>query len=266
MSSHYRTWHTHHVGQLQITVALEPATPDLNVESHRRLGDFAKRLVDLFTAERLWATWAVGAPGRSKVCAAVIRAAAEHEIAILGDAEWLGPEAGRTRFARELAARITQARCAGISVTSLVTPLLPPQAHIDLVVKYGISAVAGGQHEKRPAHREAIPQALHYGVWQLPASARMPTAGSWWFSGRRLLMRRIGSAAKNAATFHLVIDAPALERASNGNVRNLARITRRIAEFRDRGLLQVETLAQAAARLTSVPAVTPQRSILRQAA
>ena len=37
---------------------------------------------------------------------------------------------------------------------------------------------------------------------------------------------------------------------------------RRIAELRDRGLLRVETLGTAAARLSDLPAATPQRSIL----
>lgn len=266
MSSHVRTWQQHHFGQALITVELDPAAADLNIEHHRRLGEFTKRMVEVFTAERLWATWAVGDPGRSAHCATVIRAAAEHEIAILGDANWLGAAAGRTCFARGLAARITEARRAGIRITSLVSPVAPPQEHIDLVVKYGISAVAACQPPARHRTQQATPHALHYGVWQLPASERMPVAGSWFSSGRRSLLRQIRRAANDAATFHLVIEAAALESEAKRSIRDLTWIARRIAELRDRGLLQIETLAQASARLANVPAAAPQRSILRLAA
>ena len=40
---------------------------------------------------------------------------------------------------------------------------------------------------------------------------------------------------------------------------------RRVAKLRDRGLVQVETLGAAAARLSDLPVATPQRSILRRA-
>jgi hypothetical protein len=103
-------------------------------------------------------------------------------------------------------------------------------------------------------------------LWELPPSARLPLATSWLFSGRRALLRRIRAASKDAALFHLVIDAPALASQARGGVTTIARVARRIAELRDRGLLHVETLTEAAARLADVPAVTPQRSILRVAA
>ena len=42
-------------------------------------------------------------------------------------------------------------------------------------------------------------------------------------------------------------------------------LVKRVAALRDRGLIRVETLRQTAARLSDVPAVSPQRSILRVA-
>ena len=66
--------------------------------------------------------------------------------------------------------------------------------------------------------------------------------------------------------FHLVIDGPGVELESKRGERTIALVARRVAEWRDRGLVQVETLAQAAARLANVPAVKPQRSILSRAA
>jgi hypothetical protein len=45
----------------------------------------------------------------------------------------------------------------------------------------------------------------------------------------------------------------------------IAWLMRRVATLRDRGLVRVETLRSAAARLSDVPTVKPQRSILRAA-
>jgi hypothetical protein len=91
-----------------------------------------------------------------------------------------------------------------------------------------------------------------------PAS-RLP-GGGW------ALTRRIRSAAVDAATFHWVIDVPAIAAEAGRTERIIARVARRIAELRDRGLVQVETLTMAAARLAAVPAASPQRSILLRAA
>jgi hypothetical protein len=79
------------------------------------------------------------------------------------------------------------------------------------------------------------------------------------------MWRRIRHASHDAATFHLVIDAPAMSEDNGRSERTIAWLMRRVATLRDRGLVRVETLGTAAARLSDVPAVTPQRSILRAA-
>ena len=264
MSSHSRTWQKFQTGHLMITVELEPAMAELSVESHRRLGEFTKKLLGVFASARMPATWAVRDPGRSPACTPIVQSAVEHEIAILGDTSWIGAEAGRTRFARELSQRVALARQAGMNVTSLVSRVAPVREHFDLVVKQGVSAVAGIEQSTAARLLQPTPRALHFGVWDLPASQRLPMPASW-FSGRRALVRKIRAAAHDAATFHLIIDAAA-ELATRGGVDHLARTTGRIAELRDRGLLQVETLAQTASRLSAVPAAVPQRSILLRAA
>jgi hypothetical protein len=65
---------------------------------------------------------------------------------------------------------------------------------------------------------------------------------------------------------HLVIDASAMEAEGRSALRAIQWLIRRVALLRDRGLVQVETLAAAATRLSDLPAAKPQRSILRQAA
>jgi hypothetical protein len=62
-----------------------------------------------------------------------------------------------------------------------------------------------------------------------------------------------------------MLDVPAIEAAGRSATQTVEWLMRRVAKLRDRGLLQVETLATAAARLSNLPVVKPQRSILRQA-
>ena len=260
-----RTWQPHRVGHLLITVELDPVADGHSVERHRGLARLTSTLADLFHAHRLPATWAVGDPAHSAATSIVLLSDVPHEMAILGDPSWLGPTAGRTRFARELARRITQARRTNIEVAALVPRVAPIEHDIDLVVKHGIHAVAGVGEPAGRRSQIAVPRALHYGVWELPPTARLPVASSWFGSGRWSLLRRIRRAARDAATFHLVIDAPAIEEQGAAAEKTVAWLVRQVAQFRKRGLLHVETLGAAAARLSDIPARSPQQSVLRRA-
>jgi len=102
-------------------------------------------------------------------------------------------------------------------------------------------------------------------VWEVPVAAKLPVASSWLVSGGRALWRKIRRAARDAAMFQLVIDAPTIEALDPKAERTIAWLMRRVAELRDRGMLRVETLGAAAARLSDVPVRSPQQSILRQA-
>jgi hypothetical protein len=195
-----------------------------------------------------------------------MRSAVAHEFAILGDATWVGTTAGRTRFARELSRRVSQSRAAGLTVRTLVPRDASIEHNIDLIVKQQITAIAG-THAQSPAARPiATPRALHYGVWELPIAGKMPARSGWLSSGGWAIWRRIRQAARDAATFHLVIDAPEICDEGRGAEKTVAWLMRRVATLRDRGLVRVETLGAAAARLSDVPAVKPQTSILRRVA
>jgi hypothetical protein len=270
-SASRRTWHKHHVGRFHVTVEAEPQMATLAKEAsppklsdHRGLANVAKKLVEVFDAHRLPATWAVGDPAHSATTALVTLSAVPHEMALLGDHHWLGPTAGRTRFARELTRRVTQARAQGIEVVTIVPRVAPLAEQIDLVVKQGLHAVVATNDAASLRGRGAGPQSLHYGVWEFATTERLPSESSWLFAGWKL-SRRIRQAAHDTATFHLMIDAAAIEEQGAWAIRMIGGMARRVAVLRDRGLLQVETLGAAAARLSDLPGVTPQRSILRAA-
>lgn len=259
------SWQQHHVGHFLLTVELDPVANGHSLQQHRGLARLTDELCELLSAHRLPATWAVGDPAHSAATAKVLPSDIPHEMAVLGDPSWLGPTAGRTRFARELARRLAQARRAGLPVAALVPRVASIEGDIDLVVKHQIHAVAGvgcpdGRQSPLPSAH-----ALHYGVWELPASAKPPWTSSWLGGGRRSLWRRIRRAARDAAMFHLVLDVPALENQGDQAEKTIAWLVRHVAQWRDRGLLHVETLGAAAARLSNVPARSPQRSILRRA-
>jgi hypothetical protein len=258
-----RSWHPHRTGRFVITLELDPVADGHTIERHRELEAVTKRLVDLFTACRLPATWAVSDPAFSAATSLVLQSPVAHEIAILGDPSWLGPTAGRTRFARELERRVMKSRSMGIRVTSLVPRGESIQRHIDLVVKNGITAVTG-MANAAPSMRPVIPQALHYGVWQLAGSIAFPQQAAGFLSTWRL-GRRLRRAAHEAALFHLIIDVRALAEEGARIEKRLTRVARHLAELQKRGLARVEPLGATAARLAEVPAASPQRSILRAA-
>jgi hypothetical protein len=264
--TNYRTWQTYHVGHFLVTVQLDPVADAHSALRHNELAEVTRQLIEVMETNRLPATWAVSDPAHSAATPFILRSAVEHEFAILGDANWIGPLAGRTRFARELTRRVAQSRAAGIEVHSLVPRAASIERNIDLVVKQQITAVAGS-HLPQPAARQiATPRALHYGVWELPITSSLPQPTTWLSTGAWSTWRRIRRAAKDAAMFHLVLDAPSICNEGRRARSAVAWLMRRVAALRDRGLVGVETLHAAATRLAAVPNVKPQQSILRRAA
>jgi hypothetical protein len=265
--TNHRTWQQYHVGHFLVTVQLDPVADGRNLESNRELAQVTRRLVETMDAVRLPATWAVSDPAHSAATPLIVRSAVPHELAILGDPNWIGPTAGRTRFARELARRVSQARNAGLEVTTLVPRTAKIEWHLDLVVKQRITAIARDADPARSTRQSTTPRALHYGVWELPATRALPASrSSWFFWSDWSTWRQIRRASRDAATYHLVIDAPSVSQNGRRTEKTIARLMRRVAALRDRGLVRVETLRAAASRLADVPTVSPQQSILRRAA
>lgn len=261
-----RSWQQHHVGYVHLTVEAEPTDVDRNLNRHRGLAKVTEQLFEMFNRHRLPATWAVGDPAHSAATALVAGSETKHGLALLGDRYWIGKTAGRTRFARELARRVSQSRTAGIETVTLVPRVAPVAEHIDLVVKHGISAVVAtsGEAAKRAATGNV--RALHYGVWEFTATERLPLRTSWLTGSGWRLYRTMRRAARQAGTVHIVVDAAAVEAAGRSATRGIERLLKRVARLQQRELVNVETLGAAAKRLSDLPVAKPQRSILRSAA
>jgi hypothetical protein len=138
--------------------------------------------------------------------------------------------------------------------------------HLDLVIKQRISAISGVERPAPSSWSLSSPRALHYGVWEIPVSSTLPLRARWWLSGKRSLLRQIRWTARTGGVYHLEVDASAMDRDGRGALSVFEWLVERVAELRKRGMISVETLGQAAARLSTVPASAPQHSILRKAA
>lgn len=248
------------VGYVHWTVEAEPADIDQNLARNRSLAAVTEQLFEMFNRHRQPATWAVGDPAHSAVAGLVAQSNTKQALALLGDRYWIGQTAGRTRFARELARRALQARAVGIETLTLMPRVASVAEHMDLVVKHDIHAIVATS-----AATTSAPRSVHYGVWEFGVKARLPQAMPWLPGGDWKLSRSIRRAAQEASTVHLLIDASAVEEAGAAATRSVERFLRRTAKLQDRGLVRVETLSEAAARLSERPAATPQRSIMRAA-
>jgi hypothetical protein len=233
-----RTWQKHSVGQVLFTVQLEPLGEELSIERHRRLVDLTRWLVELFSSHRLPATWSAGNPSQCAATRPVIQSGVDHELAILGDASWIGEAAGRTSFARELSRRVGLARSTGLSVTSLVAWSASIRPHVDVAIKNGIAAVASADSSSGNRAPASAPRALHYGLWELPVTERLPLQKSWLPGARARLLRRIQVAANEAATVHLFIAAAAVEREGARSEAAIIRTVRKVAELPQRSILR----------------------------
>ena len=263
-----RSWQKPTVGRVLITVALDGPAKAAGFEQHRRIESFTRELLEHLTRAALPATWGVSDPVHAAATPALensrILHEVAHEIAVIGDATWVGPSAGRPRFAKELARRVNAARAKGLPASSLLLQKAVLGDDLDLVVKRGITAVCHIDQDGSAPTQTRNPRSLHYGVWEMPPTGHLPTKPGW-LAARRLVanIRRV---ARDGGFYHMCIAAPAVVSQPAGVRRRLSRVLQDIAKLRDRGLLKVETLAAAATRLSDVPATTPQRSLLRQAA
>src|SRR5689334_11701122 len=93
--THRRSWQQPRVGHLNITVQLDSAAESHSLEHHKDQADVARQLITTVDAERLPTTWAVSDPAHSAATALIVKSNVDHELALLGDTNWVGPTAGR---------------------------------------------------------------------------------------------------------------------------------------------------------------------------
>ncbi|HTN76529.1 MAG TPA: hypothetical protein VL096_14820 [Pirellulaceae bacterium] len=252
-------------GQLIISVDLELEVQPGLLARQRALDELTATLIDQFAAYRIPATFAVADPIHSAATDMIVASSRAHEIAVLADATWAGPGAGRERFARELARRFGSARAAGLNVSSLALRHLELAEHFDLLPKHGISAVRTEPMPRRHGP-PAQPHVLRYGVWQAQASLRLPQPTRWWWGGDSApALRLVKRAARHGEVAHLLIDGAELIANVAKSMTTLERVLAVAAQLRDAEQLQIQTLQEVVLLLARPRELVSQRSILRAA-
>ncbi|REK05499.1 MAG: hypothetical protein DWQ37_23575 [Planctomycetota bacterium] len=255
-------------GMLTISVDLDPGSTNSRSADHALLESLLARLLELLGQHDLPATWALADPAVS-AARKRIEQAGSHELAILGDASWVGREAGRARFAHELGRRVSRARGDGIELSTLALRTVLPIDHCDLVVKEGLVAARHGSGKPiSDAPRRLHPQTLRFGLWGFPISIALPGSSRLLPGGGGTRAARfvIDEAISERGLVHLAVDGPALALRGNSAVRVLQRIVEHAQRRRRHGLLEVVTLGAMAEQLSQLHCGQPSRSILRPAA
>lgn len=230
------------------------------------------RLIDVITASGLPVTWGVGNSLFGELSERFRSMACEQELAILGDESWLGRSKSRGAIVRVLNSAVESAEAAGFVPKSLLLNRVSLDADFDLLAKHNISLVACDDNATRsqaestasPEHGSSL-RTLRFGVWELPATVRLPRASSrlGLIGGgvNRLIDRALarGEVTHVAIDGHAMIDNPA-------ELRALERLLERLARHQEQGKLSVQTLSGVASQLGTSPERTSATSILRSPA
>ncbi len=247
-------------GRLVLSIDLELVTRAGSLEYQRQLDAVTVQLTEALALHHLPATMAVADPLHSAATEQITASPLGHEIAILGDASWVGRGAGRERFSRELDRRIHKARKAGLHITSLALRNVDLAENFDLLARHAMTAIRLG-HVVSPAQ----PPVLRSGMWQMPVSLALPHTPRWFQSTAGFAKKTLRNAVQNGGIAHLAIDAGRLAEGEAVRLVEVLRVLAIAGELQQAGRLEVLTLQQLASSLDRPEAIAPQRSILRAA-
>lgn len=210
------------------------------------------------------ATWSLAEPAQ---CSRLKDLAADrHEIGLLGDASWIGPQISRRHFAQNLVSRLEAVRAHGVRLETLALHQTQLEQHSDLLVKANIRAirpdVAAGKHSK-----SLRPQSIRYGVWQAPASHQIEAQLPSWQAAQQAwsIRRAIRKATQTSGVVHLRVRLTP-QGLNRHSWNALDRVFAYASQEAEANRLQVLTIAQLVHQATSrrLPA-RRAKSILRAA-
>lgn len=251
-------------GVLVVTVDV-PLAADI-ASSDPRVAGTIGWLRDLLDHLQLPASWGCAEAALPVAGRFLADTPARHELALVGDAAWLGHPCGRKRFARGLDARVATARSAGAPATTLFAHHTIRRNYVDLLIKRGLSAVRGGWDPYPGAG--GSPWAAHYGLWLFPASPALPR-------GNDRFTMRAWSALQNRSLVRLAdrggyaqwdIDLGRLLCAGTPERDAVKRTLIKAERLRSQDRLGVYNMTGWVQRHRAVRLMRPSQSILRRAA
>ena len=253
---------------LTVSIDLELDATRLGLGERRELEEITGRLLTLLAELNLPATWAVADPAVSAATERIRSMGMAHEVALFGDSTWVGREAGRSRFARELMRRAVRSRGAGIAISTLALKSAELDDHADLAIKHGITAVRHLESPADKSSRRFVPRTLRYGLWSFPVSCTLPGASRWLPGGgggptARILIDR---AIKQCGLIQLTVNGPELAARGTSALRVLKRVLAHAQSRRRQGLLDIATVGATADKLSRQQQGKPSHSIFHPAA
>ncbi len=204
-------------GVLTISIDWSGDDAGLDLADRRTLDQFGQRLVSLLDSFQLPATWALADPAAAARIESLTSSALPHEVALLGQASWMGPEIPPSRVARALARHVENGRAAGYAISTLATRS-PGLDHARLAVKHGITAVRHVPTEKSVS-RTPRSRALQFGLWSFPVTMTLPGTSRVWpgGGGTRAARAAIARGIAQGGTVQLVIESSRMAaRAAHG--------------------------------------------------
>jgi hypothetical protein len=250
-----------------VSVSIDLADPTSAPPLGHDPSALASRLVDLFQQCAFPATWAIPDPTEARWTRQLAGSPLGHEIALLADPAWAGPDVGRTQFSRELRRRTEYLASLGRRVTTLVLHQLESLEDLDLLVKHRIPLIRGDAANS--AHSPSLylqPQSVRFGVWKTPITAALTGRAGWlWLSEVAAARRAVRRAVGQGGFVHIVIDAARWAEQGPPDLKAIRNLLHSIRQQELRGGLEIGPLQQVAARwLKPRPTVSAQ-SVLRRA-
>ena len=231
---------------------------DLQENAASSLQGVLPQLLKTLRRVQIPATFSTPSPGCDGLIEQLRAESLRHELAILGDSTWIGPDVGRTQFARELASRVETAKAHGTVVHTIAVTDAELTTNLDLLVKHRISVV------RSPMNTGFQAQSLRFGVWQAPVSFTFPSKGRWPFSGTEwAITRALSRAARSHGLVHLVVELETLK--DHAQAASLERVLTTVQRRRNKGLIAVVTMQGLVARLAPQRQADSARSVLRVA-
>jgi hypothetical protein len=252
-------------GALIVSVDVDAACLRGDLNMQRTLNSTTVALLGVLGNHGVAGTWALCDPANSLMTERLVNDAVPHELALLSESGWSGPNLGRVRFARELTGRVQDAQSQGLKLETLALCDRLPLYH-DLLVKCGLSALRGPAEEgrtnswwpntMRTSSANGI-QPLRWGLWQVKSTWRN-------FEGGLMSSRRgIDRSACTGGLITWVLDGPKLAAGGASMLRLIDRVLAYAVQRRNQGGLNIETVRGFVNRQLKRPESSPAESILR---
>ncbi len=252
-------------------VALSICVPGSSTDAPAASTIDVDRLVAMAGSSKLPVTWGVSPQDMETMYDRLGANREHHELALLGDATWLGSNGSRGTMVRVLNAAAEAGETIGQAPTSLLLSGVPLEADFDLLAKHGINIVgrdvpaAVNAKGSRGSSRGGSLRTLRFGVWEFPATIALPRASSRFSLLGGNMHRVIERAGERGELVHIAVDGPALLKNAT-ELRALERLMERLATMRQQGRMQVQTLSSIASQLGHSSDRQSATSILRSPA